>query len=195
MNYDPDIHHRRSIRLRSFDYSREGAYFVTLCVQARQCLFGEVAGGVLTLNESGGMIAAWWRKIPEKFGNARLDEYVLMPNHFHGIISLVGADPCVRPGFSDPCVRPGSDPVDERQGAHAGAPLHTMVQWFKTMTTNVYIRGVEQYSWPPYPGRLWQRNYYERVLRDEDELTRTRRYILDNPGQWHLDADNPANVP
>ena len=210
MRYDPDVHHRQSIRLRGYDYAREGAYFVTLCVQGRQCLFGGVAGGERALNEGGGMIEAWWRKIPEKFGDARLDEYVLMPNHFHGIIRLVGADPCVRPGFPDPCVRPGFpdpcvrpglDPGVDKQGAHAGAgahmgaPLQTIVQWFKTMTTNAYIRGVNRHGWPPFPGRLWQRNYFERIIRNDDELARARRYIEENPVQWRLDAENPANIP
>ena len=193
MRYDPDVHHRQSIRLRGYDYAREGAYFVTLCVQGRQCLFGEMAGGEMTLNESGGMIEAWWRKIPEKFGNTRLDEFVIMPNHFHGIIRLVGADPCVRPGFPDPGI--DKQGAHAGAGAHMGAPLQTIVQWFKTMTTNAYIRGVEQDGWPPFPGRLWQRNCYERIIRNEDELARARRYIEENPMQWHLDAENPANIP
>jgi REP element-mobilizing transposase RayT len=76
-----------------------------------------------------------------------------------------------------------------------GAPLQTIVQWFKTMTTNAYIRGVNRHGWPPFPGRLWQRNYYERIIRNDDELARARRYIEENPMQWHLDAENPANIP
>jgi REP element-mobilizing transposase RayT len=76
-----------------------------------------------------------------------------------------------------------------------GAPLQTIVQWFKTMTTNAYIRGVNRHGWPPFPGRLWQRNYYERIIRNDDELARARRYIEVNPLQWHLDKENPANIP
>jgi hypothetical protein len=114
-----------------------------------------------------------------------------MPNHFHGIIRLVGADPCVRPGF---------DPGIEKQGAHAGegahlgAPLQTIVPWFQTMTPNAYIHGVNQHGWAPFPGRLWQRNYYERIICNEDEWDRARRYIEENSRQWHVDAENPANI-
>lgn len=95
--YDPDIHHRRSIRLRGHDYATDGVYFVTICAEGRECLFGNIENGEMALNEAGRMIELWWQKIPEKFGNADLDEYVLMPDHFHGIIHFVGADPCVRP--------------------------------------------------------------------------------------------------
>jgi REP element-mobilizing transposase RayT len=76
-----------------------------------------------------------------------------------------------------------------------GAPLQTIVQWFKTMTTNAYIHGVNQHGWAPFPGRLWQRNYYERIIRSEDDRDRARRYIEENPVQWNLDAENPANIP
>ena len=183
--FDADIHQRRSIRLREFDYAREGAYFVTVCAQGRECLFGEVVAGLLAQNESGGMIAAWWRKIPEKFGNARLDEYVVMPDHFHGIIRIVGADPCVRPEF---------DLGVGNQGAHMGAPLPTIVQWFKTMTTNAYIHGVHNNQWPPFSGRLWQRNYYEHILRDDNELQQLRDYVAGNPGRWGVANGCPENM-
>lgn len=77
-----------------------------------------------------------------------------------------------------------------------GAPtLGDIIGAFKSLTTNAYIRGVTQQSWPPFPGRLWQRNYYERIIRNDDELARARKYIADNPAQWHLDADNPASIP
>ena len=127
MKFHPEIHHRRSIRLQGYDYSRAGAYFVTICVQGRECLFGEIADGIMVLNKAGEMVDQWWRKLPEKFPNARLDQYSIMPNHFHGIIWIVGADPCDRPGVNG---------AGYNQGGHAGPPLPTMVQWFKTMTTH-----------------------------------------------------------
>jgi putative transposase len=103
-----------------------------------------------------------------------------MPNHFHGIVvitdTIVGAD-----------LRVG--PVPE--GAHTGAPLPTVIQWFKTMTTNEYIRGVKTASWPSFNGRLWQRNYYEHIIRNEESLNRIRQYILDNLARGAFDRENP----
>ena len=110
MKFNPDIHHRRSIRLKDYDYCQAGAYFVTVCTRERECLLGEI------------------------------------------------------------------------------------VYWFKTMTTNDYLRGIKQYKWPPFPGKLWQRNYYEHVIRNEDELIRTSEYILTNPAHWAEDEDHPAMV-
>jgi REP element-mobilizing transposase RayT len=183
--YDPDIHQRRSIRLRDYDYATGGACFFTVCVQGRECLFGQVMGGEMVLNEAGRMVELWWRKIPEKFGNAGLGEHVIMPDHFHGIVWIVGAGPCARPSL---------DSDADKRGAHTGAPLPTIVQWFKTMTTNAYIRSVHDNNWPPFPGRLWQRNYYERIIRDDDELQWMREYVAGNPGRWGEDGENPANM-
>ena len=97
----------------------------------------------------------------------------------------VGADLCVCPAH-------GSYP-DAPEGEHIGSPLPQIMQWFKTMTTNEYIRGVKQHGWPSFPGKFWQRNYFERVIRDEDELNRIREYIINNPLKWEEDKDNPQN--
>lgn len=218
MKYNPDIHHRRSIRLKEYDYSGNGAYFVTICTQNRDCLFGEISGEDMEMNAAGRLVAEWWAKLPDKFNGVSLDEFRIMPNHFHGIVVLVGAPPCGCPDDvdlvgADPCVCPpltaGEGESMEGahiegahiegahiegahiKGAHMGAPLHRMVQWFKTMTTNAYIRGVKDHNWPPFPGRLWQRNYYERIIRDEDELTAIREYIINNPARWAEDKENP----
>jgi hypothetical protein len=109
-----------------------------------------------------------------------------MPNHFHGIVvtagPTVGADLRVGPF--------GKDAI--QRGAHTGAPLRTVVQWFKTMTTNQYMRGVKTLGWTTFQGRLWQRNYYEHVVRNEESLNRIRQYIVDNPTRWTIDPENPA---
>jgi REP element-mobilizing transposase RayT len=84
MSYNPEIHHRRSVRLREYDYSAAGAYFVTICVQGRECLFGEIADGTVRLNVAGQMIEQCWLQLPERFSQVEVDEYVIMPNHFHG---------------------------------------------------------------------------------------------------------------
>jgi REP-associated tyrosine transposase len=167
---------RRSIRLKGYDYSRAGIYFVTICSQNRAFLFGNVADGNILLNDAGRMIEKWYIELENKYPNVRCDQFVCMPNHVHFIIFNVGADLCVRPD----------------SGAHAGAPLPEIVQWFKTMTTNEYIRCVKQHGWPPFAGKLWQRNYYEHIVRSENELNRIREYITNNPKQWESDRENPG---
>ncbi|MBN1947191.1 MAG: transposase [Bradymonadales bacterium] len=173
MMYDPDRHHRRSIRLRGYDYSQAGAYFVTMCVQGRACLFGAVVDGEMRWNDVGKMIEHWWLELNAKFPGVETDEYAVMPNHFHGIVVIVGTE-------QGP---PGEGPT--------GPAVPTIVQWFKTMTTNAYLRGVKTSGWTPFPWKLWQRNYYEHIIRDDDDLHRIRQYILDNPSQWDLDRENP----
>jgi REP element-mobilizing transposase RayT len=194
MKFNPDQHHRRSIRLRNYDYAQVGAYFVTLCTQGRVCLFGEVVNGQMKLNHAGNMVKEWWLElevgIREQISIHDMDEYVVMPNHFHGIVVLVGAALCGRPR------QPHCGASEDGAGhPHRGAPtLGNIMDWFKTMTTNEYIRGVKQSGWVPFPGRLWQRNYYEHVIRNEDDLAHIRQYILDNPLKWPEDAENPRNV-
>lgn len=191
MKYNPEIHHRRSIRLKGYDYSQAGAYFVTICTQNRIGLFGDIVADKMVLNDAGRMAEKWVRELENKFPDIKYGEYVIMPNHIHGIIqnvvgAVVGADPCV-------C--PDDDPHEYTEyaavGEHAGSPLPRAVQWFKTMTTNAYIRGVKQHHWPAFPGRLWQRNYYERIIRDDGEFNRIREYILNNPAKWEMDRENP----
>ena len=178
MKYDPKRHHRQSIRLPDYDYSQPGWYYVTIVCQEHACL--------LDPQPVRDMIMKWWRALPEKFGNVCIDQFVIMPNHVHGIIEItaeptVGANRCVRP----------------QENTHPDTPLPTLgriVQWFKTMTTNAYIRGVKNDGWEPFPRRVWQRNYYERIIRNERELNAIRQYILDNPDQWEVDQENPSVV-
>ena len=93
MKFNPDIHHRRSIRLQEYDYSANGAYFVTICTQGRECLFGDSVDGVMRLNDAGQMLETWWQKLPTKFDAVKVDAHIIMPNHFHGIVRIVGAPP------------------------------------------------------------------------------------------------------
>ena len=224
MKYNPDIHHRRSIRMQEYDYSANGAYFVTICTQGRECLFGDISAGEMHLNEAGREVKTWWQKLPTKFDAVKVDGHIIMPNHFHGIISIVGAPPCGCPPLSLPCVgssliltsKPGQPHGDcpygtlkpgwshgvgnegrshgvEKDGRPRGAAptLGDVMDWFKTMTTNAYIHGVKQSGWSPFPGRLWQRNYYERIIRDEKELASITEYIALNPMRWAEDKENP----
>ena len=193
-------HNRRSIRLKGYDYSNPGKYSITICTHSRQCLFGNVADREMALNDAGKMVDTWWNKITEKFPNALLDVYQIMPNHFHAIVGItdpntVGADPRVCPYGID----------SQNQGGHADPPQHGMdyeqrpasipgiVQWFKTMTTNKYIRGVREGQFLPFDRKLWQRNYYEHIIRNEKSLQRIRNYIINNPGQWEQDRNHPDN--
>jgi putative transposase len=187
VRYEPARHHRRSIRLRGYDYSQAGAYFVTICTQNRLCLFGKVLDGEMQPNDAGRMIEKWWLEMNCRFPTVETDEYIVMPNHFHGIVVIVRADLRACPdvmGVDDECCDNG--------GAHTGASLPSLIQWFKTMTTNEYIRRVKISGWPPFVGKLWQRNYYEHIIRDEESLNRIRTYIGNNPLQWELDRENPS---
>ena len=164
MEYNPQIHHRRSIRLKDYDYSQNGYYFVNICTHNRQNYFQDKH--VIE------MITKWWHILLDKFPHIEIDEFIVMPDHIHGIIAIVdsvGADPCVCP--------------NNERGKHVGLPLPLpgIVQWFKTMTTNEYIRNVKKSKWKPFDGKLWQRNYYEHIIRDEKALYRIRQYIKNNP--------------
>lgn len=199
MKFDPKIHHRHSIRLKGYDYRQAGGYFVTLVTQGREMLFGDVVNGEMILNPVGEMIVRWWLELPNKFPNANVDIFMPMPNHFHGIIFIfespggadVGRDLRVCPdrgGDVAPPLRPAFE-------IRPNAPLSQMIQWFKTMTTNEYIRGVKQLDWKPFNGRVWQRNYYEHILRNETELDRITRYIQSNPARWNDNSENPVRRP
>jgi REP element-mobilizing transposase RayT len=163
MPYDPLRHHRRSIRLKGYDYSQAGAYFVTICTQNRAC--------ILNVPVVNAMIGHWWEELPNKFTTISLDAFVIMPNHIHGIICLHEAD----------------EPAQ-------AIPLGQVIQWFKTMTTNAYIRGVKESNWEPFMGRVWQRNYYEHIIRNERELEAIRLYIAANPENWTADENHPGRL-
>ena len=195
MSYNPNIHHRRSNRLFGYDYSQAGAYFVTICTNNRECLFCDFVEGQMWLNDAGKMVDRWYNELENKFPDIQCCEFVCMPNHVHFItintaMDTVGADLRVRPCSSHIHDYFGYNRVNQKAGEHAGSPLRRVVQWFKTMTTNEYIRGVKQSGWTPFSGKLWQRNYWDHVIRDEADLQRIREYIQNNPMRWDLDSLN-----
>ena len=190
---NPQQRRRKSLRLPGFDYTAGRAYFVTICAQDRRCRFGEIVRGEMRPNPAGEMVDRWWRSLASRFRGVRLDEWQIMPNHVHGILFLPGRDVRSRlPAFlSGRQRRPGHEC---KLAGHAGAAppaLPDVVGWFKTMTTNAYIRGVKADGWPPFCRRVWQRDYHDRIIRSEAELQKIRRYVADNPLQWHLDLENP----
>jgi putative transposase len=178
---------RRSVRLKGYDYSRAGAYFVTICVQNRECLFGRIEGGQMVSNDGGVMIRTVWNEIPPHYPGIEIDAFVIMPNHIHGIMVIVGAAPRGRPDY-------GNEMNGQPRGVAPTLSLPDVVHRFKTMTTKRYADGVKQHGWPPFTGKLWQRNYYEHIIRNENELNRIREYIVGNPARWALDRENPQNA-
>ncbi|HXD33251.1 MAG TPA: transposase [Pyrinomonadaceae bacterium] len=218
MSYDPLRHHRRSIRLRGYDYSQANPYYLTLCAEDGQCLFGEIVEGRMHLNSAGKMIEKWWTELEQKFPNTLTDSFQIMPNHLHSVFVILGDGLDMAALYGIGLDRLDFDHAEENEGivASFGASrrsskimrslsdkvssvgetkrknpqLGEMMQWFKTMATNEYIRGVRNLGWEPFPGKLWQRNYFEHVVRRQESLTRVREYIRDNPARWHLDREN-----
>ena len=202
MRFHPERHHRRSIRLKGYDYRQAGAYFVTICTQDRAFLFGQVVHDEMRLNDAGKMVYDVWNDLPAFYPGVQTDAFIVMPNHIHGIIILVGVGPRAYPG-SDPRAYPDSGPracpgqpqeLGQPQGVAPTLGLPDVVHRFKTMTTKRYADGVKRLGWEPFRGRLWQRNYYEHIIRNEESLNRIREYILTNPMRWALDRENPHRV-
>jgi REP element-mobilizing transposase RayT len=188
LKYDPRIHHRRSIRLAGYDHAAPGAYFVTLVTRGRECLFGEVSpDGLVRLNDDGLMIEAEWIKLPKHFPQARLEDYVVMPNHLHGIVVAGRGEASASSQL--PSNERGADASPlQPHGTHRGS-LGAIVQNHKSVSSR---RLNARRGTPGLPA--WQRNYYEHVVRNRADLDRIRRYIRDNPARWAADSLNPNTV-
>jgi len=179
MIYDPAKHHRQSIRLKGYDYTTTGMYFITVCVYQRQCLFGELINSDMRLNQCGEIIVNEWSRSQLIRQEIELDSWVIMPNHFHGIVvinSNVGAN-----GYSPPQPHDNSFQMKPRS-------LSSLMAGFKSVTTKQI--NILRNS-PGLP--VWQRNYYDHIIRNEESLTKIRQYILDNPLSWDKDRLNPNN--
>ena len=187
--YDPKIHHRQSLRWDKHNYSSPGFYYVTICIQEQRSLLGNVQSGVMNLNDAGEMVDASWFRIPMQFPTIQLDEHITMPNHFHGIIQIIGRETVGVPLVG---TQPGG--MAAFRAPTRGAPtLGDVVGAFKSQTTDEYIVGVDQVDWPRFQKHFWQRNYYDHVIRDHDELEKIRDYIRKNPLMWTMDRYNPEN--
>ena len=185
MKYTPHIHHRRSIRLKGYDYSQNGAYFITICAQNRECLFGKIKNGEMILNNVGKMITKYWQEMPKKYPNVILDAFVIMPNHVHGILII---DNNVRATLVD-AQNNVRVPLVGTQGQPQGiAPtVGDIIGAFKSLTTNEYICGAKNGKFSPFEKRIWQRNYYEHIIRNEQSLEKIQNYIIHNPQKWQDD--------
>ncbi len=190
MSHDPKRHHRRSIRLKGYDYTQPGAYFVTICTHNREPLFGRVVDGEMVLNAFGEIVWACWGEIPDHFPHVELDAFVVMPNHVHGIIWIVdhpGATHAQNVGATH-AQNVGAThalPLQGPRGPVSGS-LGAIVGSFKSAVT----RRINELRGTP-GARVWQRNYYEHIIRNERALNAIRRYIVENPLRWHLDRYNP----
>ena len=177
----PRCPYRRSIRLQSYDYSKPGAYFVTICAHKQECLFGKIREGILTLNDFGRIVESVWNDLPDYFSQITLDQFIVMPNHVHGIIIIrpsVGAG-FPRPQFSSNLTGAETAPLQNTK-------LGKIVAYFKYQTTKQMNRISKT------PGlRIWQRNYYEHIIRSEKSLLTIHQYIRNNPLKWDLDPENP----
>jgi putative transposase len=170
-----NIHHRNSIRLRAHDYTSSGAYFVTVCAAQKQHLFGDILEGEMALNDLGRIVLECWNALPEHFPNVALDEFVVMPNHVHGIVLIE------RPPVGARHASPLHATEKPKNGVPAGS-LGAIVGSFKSAVTK---RVNESRGPPGVP--VWQRNYHERIIRSDRELEDTRRYVTNNPLAWALD--------
>ena len=151
---------RKQLRLKQYNYADSGLYFITICVQHHLKYFGEITHDGLHLNQAGKMIEHLWLDIPKRFSTIELREYIIMPNHFHAIIEINPQSP---------------------------VSLGNVVGVFKSLTTNAYIKGVRGDNWLPFDKRLWQRNYYEHIIRDEVSHYFIAEYIQNNPLKWKED--------
>lgn len=182
---------RNSNRLSGYDYSLPGYYFITVVLHHRIALFGNIVDGQLNLSEIGKMIKETWLNLPSRFPNIHLDDFVIMPNHFHGIVIIeelvVGAElVSAQNANKNISNRVGTSPTPTENGPTLG----DIVRAFKSITTNNYIENVKNNNWSPFDRKLWQRNYYDRIIRNDDELRKIQQYIDCNPENWDDDEEN-----
>ena len=154
---------RKPTRAREFDYRDPGPYFVTICTQHRVHRFGQITEGIMHLTDAGVMACNTWKMVPQSFPGTVLDEFVVMPNHIHALLTLrVPAD----------------------HSLDGMVSLTGIVGWFKTQTTRRYIGGVKRDDWPRFDGQLWQRSFHDEIVRTERGMERLRLYIEGNPANW-----------
>jgi len=187
--YDPEKHNRHLIRLKEYDYSRPGAYFVTICVKNKENSLGKIIDGEVVLSEIGKIAEKCWNEIPIHYPCVQLDKYVIMPNHIHGIIKIIDGDDNIAGG--------------ENIGAEDFQPLHqskiNQYQEIIPKSLGSIMRGfkigITKYcDQQKFKYFAFQRNYHEHIVRNENELNRIREYIMYNPLRWQFDRENPDRI-
>jgi len=170
MKYDPNVHRRRSVRLKGYDYASAGVYFVTVCTHERLCVLGTIENGIVVLAEQGRIVQETMLSLGDRFAGLELDAFVIMPNHVHLVVGLVGAQFIAPDGRSDGSRHPS---------------LGEIIRTFKAASTRL-IRGAG------FEGFGWQRSFYEHVVRNDADLRRIREYVEANPLRWDEDPENPV---
>jgi len=200
MAYDPRLHHRRSIRLRGHDYAGGGAYFVTVCTQGKECIWGEIVDGEMRLNQAGRLVQKIWHALPQRFAPLVLDVFQIMPNHLHGIFVLPepGLEPALAVATGAPIIQPSASRRGRASPAQGTASQGTasrpptmgdVVGAFKSICTIEVNKLLSRTG-----TRLLQKNFYEHIIRDVGELEIIRDYIVHNPQRWLEDPENPAGM-
>ena len=176
-NYNPKIHHRQSMRLKDYDYSQDGYYFVTICTENKTEYFGEIIDGKMVLNEMGKIVNQCWLEIPEHFPDVSLDEHIIMPNHLHGIIAIENNNRVV-----------GNENFRSLRGWHGAKSrsLSSIIRGLKIGVTKWCHQNNCEFQ--------WQKSFYDHIIRNEKELDKIRKYIFENPPKWEPDKNNPENL-
>ncbi|HXF49220.1 MAG TPA: transposase [Verrucomicrobiae bacterium] len=193
MKFDPEKQHRKSIRLPEYDYSGEGAYFVTICTQNRECLFGNIRNGKMELSAIGRVVRDCWKEIPKHFDHARVKDFVVMPNHLHGIVVLEKRVEYIQPlqkqmgnqivgvQYIEPAFQKGTARYQYQKVAPNS--VGSIVRSYKAAVSRICRENLLH-------SPIWQRNYYEHIVRSGQELYKIREYIRANPLMWKTDPEN-----
>ncbi len=192
MAYNPNIHHRRSIRLKGYDYSQAGLYFITICCKNRMCRFGKIENGKMILNEFGNIAYNEWVKTPELRPQIELDAFIVMPNHIHGILKI---NEIGRGELHSPDNKTGDNKTpDNKPGecnSHLRSPSNNVgaiIRGYKSsVTKQINNLGDNGKGVCDTPQQLWQRNYYEHIIRNEQSYQTISEYIINNPSKWSDD--------
>lgn len=192
MDYNSLVHKRKTIRLKDYNYSLKWLYFITICTNKKICLFWEIIDWEMKLSPWWEIIKNCWNNLINRHNNIKLHNYIIMPNHFHGIIEIVNDLKGTHKGHpyrkndktnvgAIPCGCPDSD--------ECGCPdlIWNIIWWFKSITTNEYIKNVKSNKWKPFYQKLWQRNYYEHIIRNEESFLKIYEYIDNNISKWNED--------
>jgi REP element-mobilizing transposase RayT len=177
VKYNPEFHRRRSIRLKGYNYSQAGAYFVTICSYKKELIFEDIMVASI--------INKQWQNLPQNFSSIRLDEFVIMPNHIHFILWIKNVGATL-------AVAHKNKTTNKRAGASPAPTLGDIVGAFKSMVSTEYLKWINQNN-VERSATLWQRNYYEHIIRNEESLNRIREYIINNTLKWEDDIENPLN--
>jgi putative transposase len=176
----PETPRRKSMRLVNCDYSRIGPYFVTICTQGMRYTLGSIESGNVRLATAGHIVQQEWLALPSRFPGLVLDEFVIMPNHMHALLAFVGA------GLAPPGVATRATPASEW---NQRPTLPSVLCAFKSISTRIANQDAGT------PGRnVWQRGYYEHIVRNSQDMKNVQRYILENPSRWAFDTENPSSI-